>query len=60
VWRKREALARTLARRPDLLEAAELDDDERRWLDEWGWSGDSGRLLGPARASRRRVEEKER
>ena len=38
VWRKREALARTLARRPDLLEDARLDADERRWLDEWGWS----------------------
>jgi len=38
VWRKREALARTLARRPDLLDAAELDADERRWLAEWGWT----------------------
>jgi tRNA (guanine37-N1)-methyltransferase len=38
MWRKREALARTLARRPDLLEDARLDADERRWLDEWGWS----------------------
>jgi tRNA (guanine37-N1)-methyltransferase len=28
-WRKRQALARTLARRPDLLARAELDDDER-------------------------------
>jgi tRNA (guanine37-N1)-methyltransferase len=50
-WRRREALARTLARRPDLLDGARLDDDERRWLDEWGWSGDSGRLL--ARRARR-------
>ncbi len=31
-WRKREALARTLARRPDLLATAELDDDERKLL----------------------------
>jgi tRNA (guanine37-N1)-methyltransferase len=38
-WRKREALARTLARRPDLLDGAELDADERRWLAEWGWAG---------------------
>lgn len=38
-WRKREALARTLARRPDLLDGAELDADERRWLAEWGWTG---------------------
>jgi tRNA (guanine37-N1)-methyltransferase len=28
-WRKREALARTLARRPDLLDAASLDDEEQ-------------------------------
>jgi hypothetical protein len=28
-WRRREALRRTLERRPDLLETAELDDDER-------------------------------
>ena len=24
-----------LERRPDLLETAALDDEERRWLDEW-------------------------
>jgi tRNA (guanine37-N1)-methyltransferase len=36
-WRKREALARTMARRPDLLREATLDDDERAWLTEWGW-----------------------
>lgn len=33
-WRKREALARTLARRPDLLAAADLDDEERKLLRE--------------------------
>ena len=33
-WRKREALARTLARRPDLLEHAELDDEEQTMLRE--------------------------
>jgi tRNA (guanine37-N1)-methyltransferase len=31
-WRKREALARTLARRPDLLEQAALDEEERELL----------------------------
>ena len=31
-WRKREAVRRTLARRPDLLEGAMLDDEERRIL----------------------------
>ena len=33
-WRRREALRRTLTRRPDLLEAAALDDQDRRWLAE--------------------------
>jgi tRNA (guanine37-N1)-methyltransferase len=31
-WRRREALARTLALRPDLLPSAELDDEEREML----------------------------
>jgi len=33
-WRTRTALTRTLERRPDLLERAELDADERALLDE--------------------------
>jgi tRNA (guanine37-N1)-methyltransferase len=33
-WRKKAALARTLARRPELLAQAALDDEERRLLDE--------------------------
>jgi tRNA (guanine37-N1)-methyltransferase len=33
-WRKRESLARTLARRPELLETAALDDEERAILEE--------------------------
>jgi tRNA (guanine37-N1)-methyltransferase len=33
-WRKREALARTYARRPDLLATAALDDEERDLLQE--------------------------
>jgi tRNA (guanine37-N1)-methyltransferase len=33
-WRRREALRRTLAARPDLLEAAELSEDDRRLLRE--------------------------
>ena len=33
-WRRREALRRTLERRPDLLETADLSDDDRRFLDE--------------------------
>jgi tRNA (guanine37-N1)-methyltransferase len=33
-WRKREALSRTLDRRPDLLDAASLDDEEAQLLRE--------------------------
>jgi len=33
-WRKKEALARTLARRPELLADAALDEEERALLDE--------------------------
>jgi tRNA (guanine37-N1)-methyltransferase len=33
-WRKKAALARTLARRPELLAHAALDDEERALLDE--------------------------
>ena len=33
-WRKREALSRTLERRPDLLDAASLDDEEEQLLRE--------------------------
>jgi tRNA (guanine37-N1)-methyltransferase len=32
-WRRREALARTLERRPELLESAPLDDDDRATLE---------------------------
>jgi tRNA (guanine37-N1)-methyltransferase len=33
-WRRREALKRTLERRPDLLEKARLSTDEAQWLQE--------------------------
>jgi tRNA (guanine37-N1)-methyltransferase len=33
-WRKREALSRTLERRPDLLDAAVLDEEEKKLLEE--------------------------
>jgi tRNA (guanine37-N1)-methyltransferase len=33
-WRKRAALSRTLERRPDLLDAASLDEEEEQWLRE--------------------------
>jgi tRNA (guanine37-N1)-methyltransferase len=32
-WRRRQSLARTLARRPDLLAKANLTDEDRRFLD---------------------------
>jgi tRNA (guanine37-N1)-methyltransferase len=34
-WRRQQALKRTFERRPDLLETAVLDDEEREWLREW-------------------------
>lgn len=37
VWRREQALRRTLARRPDLLQRLELSDDERALLAEWGY-----------------------
>ena len=37
--RREESLRRTLERRPDLLETAELTDDEVRFLRRWGWKG---------------------
>lgn len=39
-WRRREALRRTLERRPDLLEMAQLSDEDRRTL---AGLGDAGR-----------------
>jgi tRNA (guanine37-N1)-methyltransferase len=33
-WRRKTALARTLDRRPELLDRAALDDEDRRLLDE--------------------------
>ena len=40
-WRRREALRRTLDRRPDLLDGADLSDDDRRDLEQLG-RGSSG------------------
>ena len=41
-WRRRESLRRTLRRRPDLLETADLSDDDRRTLEELRSSADDG------------------
>lgn len=37
-WRRRAALAKTLANRPDLLEAADLGREDRKYLAELGWT----------------------
>ena len=43
-WRSKQALARTWLRRPDLLAARKLSDDERKLLEEFRReSGDSGK-----------------
>lgn len=42
-WRRRESLRRTLRRRPDLLETADLSDDDRRTLEELRASADDDR-----------------
>jgi tRNA (guanine37-N1)-methyltransferase len=39
-WRRREALRVTLARRPDLLRRATLDDEDRAFLRSLGWRED--------------------
>jgi tRNA (guanine37-N1)-methyltransferase len=39
-WRRREALRRTLARRPDLLAAVPPTREEREWMDEMTRSGE--------------------
>jgi tRNA (guanine37-N1)-methyltransferase len=44
-WRKREALSRTLERRPDLLDEAALDDEEREMLRELMRSSKKGTTL---------------
>jgi len=41
-WRRRQSLLRTAARRPDLLERAELDDEQRSWLDRPASASESG------------------
>jgi tRNA (guanine37-N1)-methyltransferase len=33
-WRRREAIRRTLERRPELLETAQLSEEEWRWVEE--------------------------
>lgn len=46
-WRRREALQRTLQQRPDLIDGAALDEDEREMLRDLEQSQRSGGPLGP-------------
>lgn len=41
-WRRYEALRRTFERRPDLLETAVLEKDEKTWLRAWQTQGNIG------------------
>ena len=41
-WRAREALGRTWRRRPDLLEALQLDEEQQLLLDEFINEHESG------------------
>ena len=34
-WRKKQALGRTWLRRPDLLESLQLNDEQKKWLNEF-------------------------
>ncbi|UOF92882.1 tRNA (guanosine(37)-N1)-methyltransferase TrmD [Fodinisporobacter ferrooxydans] len=36
-WRRRQSLLRTLQKRPELLEQADLSEEERRWLAQRKW-----------------------
>jgi tRNA (guanine37-N1)-methyltransferase len=38
-WRRRQALRRTFARRPDLLQQIELDDEEQQLIATWHEQG---------------------
>lgn len=41
-WRRRQALAATLKKRPELLESAELSEQDQRWLEEMGREEEGG------------------
>jgi tRNA (guanine37-N1)-methyltransferase len=50
-WRRREALQRTLTRRPDLIDAAALDEDERAMLRELERARSGGASAPPKKGS---------
>ncbi len=41
-WRRRQALGATLKKRPELLESAELSEQDQRWLEELGREEEGG------------------
>jgi tRNA (guanine37-N1)-methyltransferase len=41
-WRREQALEKTLRNRPDLLEQADLSDEDRRYLKELGFATNGG------------------
>ncbi len=41
-WRRKQALKRTLERRPDLLSRAPLSEQDKKWLREMGYQGPFG------------------
>jgi tRNA (guanine37-N1)-methyltransferase len=41
-WRREQALRRTMERRPELVDSAALDAEEREWLRAWTTAGRSG------------------
>lgn len=55
-WRKKQALVRTLDRRPELLERAELDDEERALLREIRRERHESGLTNADPADRRKTE----
>jgi tRNA (guanine37-N1)-methyltransferase len=56
-WRRREALRRTVERRPDLLATAELDDDERAFLQKEGTATAVPQKAGTATAGPKKGSE---
>ena len=55
-WRRKEALVRTLDRRPDLLEQADLDDEERALLREIRREREEAGLTNADPTDRRKTE----
>lgn len=55
-WRRKQSLGRTSERRPDLIDEAALDKDDRKLLDEWRAERDADRLAESGREPDNRRE----